>query len=249
MGLVASARHTAHDIDSWRRTEDQARAWAATKVHAKRVRKSRDHVLSFTGGGRCYAGVSWGKDSVVLAHLVATLVPRVPMVWIRVRPIDNPDCGVVRDAFVGRFPQANYHEIETWCTLDGDGWHARGTLERGFSEAASRFGGRHLSGIRGEESGQRKRRMMAFGASTKNTCAPIGWWTGLDVFAYLVAHDLPIHPAYACAMHGTFDPQRIRVASLGGKRGTGKGREEWERFYYRNEMLALDRGEVPRVVG
>jgi phosphoadenosine phosphosulfate reductase len=233
MGLITSHRPTRRDLEVWQRTEEQARAWATTKTHKRRVEKSRDHVMSFTALP-CYAGTSWGKDSVCLAHLVVSLVPRVPLVWVRVRPIENPDCALVRDEFLRiTGGLSEYHEIESWCRQGKEGeWHARGTLERGFSEAASRFGGRYMSGIRGEESGQRQRRMMTFGAATSGTCAPIGWWTGLDVFAYLVANSLPIHPAYACTLNGAIDPQRIRVASLGGQRGTGRGRSEWEERYY-----------------
>lgn len=99
----------------------------------------------------------------------------------------------------------------------------------------------HLSGVRGQESGARALRMQRWGTTTARTCAPIGWWTGLDVFAYLGLHDLPIHPAYAMNVGGMLDRERIRVASLGGKRGEGHGRAEWEARYYRHALAALDR--------
>ena len=110
--------------------------------------------------------------------------------------------------------------------------------------AAQRYGDRYLSGVRADESAARKRRMKGHGASTKRTCAPIGWWTGLDVFAYLVANDLPIHPAYACTMNGTLDPVRVRVTPIGGARGNRpgdeRGRSEWEERYYGEELRAID---------
>ena len=225
---------------AWQNTLDRARAWATTAVHRKRVAKARDEVLSFTGSGGGYASVSWGKDSVCVAHLVATLVPRVPLVWVRVEPDFNPDCPLVRDAFLARY-RVTYDEIEI---VRGDvPGKAHGTLIAGAAIAAQRYGDRYMSGVRGAESAARARRVRS--GSTARTCAPIGHWLGVDVFAYLVSHDLPIHPAYACTMGGLLDPEHIRVGPIGGARGArpgdGHGRAEWEQRYYRDEIAALSR--------
>ena len=80
--------------------------------------------------------------------------------------------------------------------------------------------------------------MARWGESTERTCAPLGGWTGADVFAYLHTHRLPVHPAYACSLGGVLDRDRIRVAALGGERGRGHGRAEWERRYYGDAMPA-----------
>jgi phosphoadenosine phosphosulfate reductase len=239
--LIPSHRHTPADLAAWERTADTAAFHAQTKRFRRSVVPKAIQALFGFVNDRCYAGCSWGKDSVVLAHMIATQAPRVPLVWVRVEPIKNPDCLLVRDEFLRLHPHARYEEIEVWCHRDANGWHASGTLERGFSEAAKRFGMQHISGIRGDESGPRKRRMMHFGQSTANTCAPIGWWRGIDVFAYLVDRRLPIHPAYACTMGGLLEPDRLRVASLGGRRGDGMGRGEWEKRYYREELSAIER--------
>ena len=240
--LIASRRHGPADLARWEQLVGGWKYWAHSKVHQKRAQKTRSEVLSFTGGDRCYAGVSWGKDSVCLAHLIVTLVPRIPLVWVRVEPDYNPDCLLVRDAFLSRFPEARYDEI---VITRGVTYAPHGTLRAGSQVAAERHGDRYLSGVRGAESGARARRMAAFGTSTGRTCAPLGWWQGVDVFAYLVAHNLPIHPAYACMMGGLLDPVDIRVSPLGGERGTrpgdGMGRAEWERRYYRSEVAALER--------
>lgn len=247
--LIESHRHRPDDIERWRAIEACDEVMARSKRFRAKVRKSIDELMSFTGAGPCYAGVSWGKDSLVLAHMIATHVPRIPLIWVRVRPIENPDCVLVRDAFLRAHPSVEYWEIERWCELSATEWHpselrraeggtwiARGTLESGFKEAAQRFGDRHVSGIRANESGSRAMRCKVFGLSTKNTSAPIGWWTGADVFSYLWLHRLPVHPAYACTMGGLLDRDRIRVAALGGTRGDGMGRAEWERAYYGREI-------------
>lgn len=197
-----------------------------------------DAVRAFANGDPCYCGVSWGKDSVVVAHLVRRAAPKIPLVWVRVKPIENPHCVLVRDAFLGAHP-GPYTEIEEHCFHDDLGWHATGTLERGFARAAALSGARHVSGVRAQESTARRLRMMTHGESTAMTCAPIGWWSGEHVFAYLSKHDLPVHPAYAMTHGGVLDRIRIRVSSLGGERGTGKGRREWEQTYYRQEIDGL----------
>lgn len=229
--LIASTRHEPLDLERWREHERADAAHSKTSTFARHVARAGDQLRWFTDDGPCYAGVSWGKDSTVLAHLVSMHAPRVPLVWVRVEPIANPDCVLVRDAFL-RTHDVDYHEIESWCRHDAEGWHARGTLEHGFAEAATRWTKRHVSGIRGAESGARTMRMRRFGERTEMTCAPIGWWSAADIYAYLFANDLPVHPAYACSQGGLWDRDRIRVASIGGRRGDGTGRADWERHYY-----------------
>lgn len=240
--LISSPRHTRADLDVWGRWErsDATYARSAAILLDGRVRRAREEIASFTADGPCYVGVSWGKDSVVVAHLAVNL--GLPIVWVRVEPIINPDCQAVRDAFLSKYPEMLYLEIEEWCRQDATGWHATGTLERGFARAPAR---RYVSGIRAEESASRERRVNA-GLSTPQTCAPIGRWSSLDVFAYLYAHGLPVHPAYACSFGGTLDRGRIRVSSLGGQRGTGRGRAEWERRYYGDALRAIERARSAR---
>lgn len=236
--LIPSRRHRKEDLARWAELERVDAVHASLSSYRRHVQRAVDALRSFVDAGPCYAGVSWGKDSTVIAHLIAQHAPRVPLVWVRVEPIKNPDCTLVRDAFL-RAHDVDYHEIEVWCRHDDEGWHARGTLESGFATATARWSKRHVSGVRGEESGVRKMRMMRFGESTSTTCAPIGWWSGADVYAYLWAHDLPVHPAYACSQGGLWERDRIRVASIGGKRGDGMGRTQWERVYYGDAEAAM----------
>jgi phosphoadenosine phosphosulfate reductase len=225
--LIASSRYDARDLERWCELERVDAVHARSLRFVSRVERAVDALRAFVAEGPCYAGVSWGKDSVVLAHLIATHAPHVPRVWVRVEPISNPDCVLVRDAFRSAHA-VEYHEIVT----RSDGPRARRVLEEGFAEATCRWGRRHVSGVRGAESGVRALRMRRWGESTAMACAPIGWWSTADVFAYLHAHALPVHPAYACSEGGLWERDRIRVASIGGQRGAGHGRAEWERRYY-----------------
>lgn len=214
---------------------------AHSGIMDRRIESALGHIADFARG-RCYAGVSWGKDSVAVAGLIAQSGLRIPLVWVRVEPRVNPDCILVRDAFLARFPCLDYDEVVVHCEWRDDKWVAPGkglTSEAGFDEASRRHGARYISGIRSEESRDRQLREAMHGVSTARTCAPITRWLGLDVFAYLHQCELPVHPAYACSMDGQIERERIRVASLDGSRGTGKGRREWEWRYYQAEVRAL----------
>lgn len=234
--LIPSKRLRAGDLEAWQTAERADTVHAQLAAFQRRIEPAIKAIVDFASSCRCYAGVSWGKDSTVLAHLIwraREYGVDVPLVWVRVEPITNPDCVIVRDAFLSRWP-VRYEEIEIWCRRDDAGWHARGTLERGFAEAARRHGDCHISGVRGAESGARKARMRHWGIASPHTCAPIGWWSSEDVFAYLHIEGLPVHPAYAMSMRGMLPRNRIRVASISGQRGTGFGRAEWEQTYYRD---------------
>lgn len=137
---------------------------------------------------------------------------------------------MVRDAFLERFP-GPYDEIVVRrdVTLDKRGVLTSG---EGFRVAAKRYGERFVSGIRSEESRGRQIREAVHGASTERSCAPITRWSHAEVFGYLHRYDLPVHPAYAMLMSGTLRRDEVRVSSLGGLRGRGRGRGLWEERYY-----------------
>lgn len=239
--LLKHKRHRADDLTHWERMEAVDATHSKLASYHLHVERAVAAVRAFASVGPCYAGTSWGKDSTVLAHLTHLHAPEVPLVWVRVEPLVNPDCYAVRDAFLAAHPSVRYEEIQVRARRGQDDWHASGTLEAGFAEAQTRHSARYLSGIRASESAGRKRRAVRWGEATPNTCAPLAWWSGADVFAYLYANNLPVHPAYACTMGGLLDRERLRVASLGGQRGTGHGRAEWERAYYRAEIAAIQR--------
>ena len=238
--LIPSGRHTPEDLRLWAEYEQADRFHAAT-LDAK-IKRSLKVIREFASR-RCYAGVSWGKDSLVLAHLIAISGFRVPLIWIRVEPIKNPECGQVRDVFLRDWP-CEYHEVEQWCAHDGDGWHASGTIEAGRAECEEMYGPRRILGIRADESGERRLTCIVNGESSINSCRPLAWWTAQDVMAYLADYELPVHPAYAMLGGGRYDRQWLRVASLGGRRGDGMGRAEWEREYYGDVLNRIAAGLV-----
>lgn len=246
--LIRVPAHSDLDLEAWEARERADAVHAQLSTFRRKCARALADLLAFSEQGRCYVGTSWGKDSTVLAHLAADLARThgvvLPLVWVRIEPVTNPHCVLVRDAFLERHRSfVDYDEVLLTCARDENGWLATGRLEAGFEVVRKCYGKRHISGVRGQESGERSKRMQAFGVATKNTCAPIGWWSADDVFAYLRVHDLPVHPAYAMTLDGALDRARIRVASIGGERGTGHGRREWEQRYYR-DVLQRVQGDV-----
>lgn len=202
--------------------------------------RAREAIAEFAIAS-CYLGVSWGKDSLVVAHLVATL-PRMPItcVYFIHSPRDNPDCGLVRDAFLSRFDLGNYRERLVDPRKPGDRTSKAARYERWVREAG--LPTRRITGLRAVESQTRQVSAATHGVATAASCRPILRWTTADVFAYLYREDLPVHPAYAQSMGGALDREWLRVAPLGGHEGTGHGRAEWERRYYAAELRRAARG-------
>lgn len=243
--LIPSQRHRAEDLDLWRELEACDRAAASHRSLSKLAASAIETAIGFMKKGPAYTGVSWGKDSVVAADICARAsrlagVPCPPLVWVRVEPIANPECAAVRDAYLQANPRTNYLEITERCEWDADGWHATGTLEAGFQRAVELVGARrYISGIRADESGIRTISGRTHGMATARCCRPLLRWRAEHIFAWLARHDLPVHPAYAMLGNGRWNRERIRVASLGGRRGDGFGRSEWEAEYYGDVLNRL----------
>lgn len=238
MPLIQSPRHSKADLIAWEEVSRYDRLLARGLAH--KTMQARQAVRDFANKGPCYVSTSWGKDSTALAHIVATSGCHLPLVWVRVKKWENPDCLLVRDEFLRRFGDCvDYEEIEVEATAMrwwDEGAETESSSKRtsrgGFKIAEEAHGGRHISGIRAEESRVRTIAQKRWGAASSKACRPLGWWKATDVFAYLDKYDLPIHPAYAMSYGGRIDRRWLRVSSLGGIRGADQGRAEWEAHYY-----------------
>jgi phosphoadenosine phosphosulfate reductase len=217
--LIASPRHTREDLRVWAERERMDRRLARSGALDRPFAMAAQAVADFLDGGPAYVSVSWGKDSTVLADLVLRVAPRTPLIWFAAEGIENPDCALVRDEFLCRWP-VRYFEIGVPGDGDPDSW-----------DVSSRSA-RRISGLRAEESSTRALSAAVHGVATARSCRPLLRWCAEHVYAYLAARDLPVHPAYACSLGGTIDRRHLRVGPLGGERGTGHGRAEWERRYY-----------------
>lgn len=240
--LIPSNRHTVADLAFWCETESADAIHGARLAASGRCEAAERIIGEFVeGSGRAYVGVSWGKDSVVVAHL--SLSHGLPLVSIRDRA-EEPDPASIdrtRDAFLNR-----HGAVVEYIEEDVVGSSATGredaagpSLIEAFARVQARHGfSRYVYGLRGAESSQRRRRMLS-GMCHGRSCAPIGYWSGDDVFGYLAHHGLPAHSNYAMTGGGRWDRDRLRVCNVGGPRGTGMGRREWEREYYGDVLRRL----------
>lgn len=238
MPLIRVPEHRREDLAAWARWERQDAILARTSRLGDLAARAVETIERFAARAPCYASVSWGKESTVLAHLIWTVAAAgghtIPLVWIREEPTYNPHCLLVRDAFLAAHPH-RYSEIQVSLREDADGWHATGTLEEGFRRACAQHEtDRYVLGIRAEEAAGRRRR-IALGLALARSCAPLGRWRIEDVYAYLHREHLPIHPAYAMSFGGRLDRRSLRVVSLGGDRAVSYGRALWEARYYQVE--------------
>lgn len=233
--LIDSPRFKPGDRAAWDRLEKYDAALSRSPALSTKTARAVDVLREFQPD---YVSVSWGKDSTVLAHLAVEAGYDGPFVWVRVEKWENPDCALVRDAFLARFP-VKYHEYTVEATAPR--WWEHGaedqpssqrTSRGGFTLAEQTHGRRRASGVRAQESRHRRIAMARWGEAGPNAARPIGYWDATDVYAYLHKHNLPVHPAYAQSFAGRLDRQWIRVGSLGGVRGADRGRSEWESAYY-----------------
>jgi phosphoadenosine phosphosulfate reductase len=227
--LITSTRHRRADLALWRELED---ADLSVAVPETLISETTEAIQAWSSGGRCYAGTSWGKDSVVMLHLFIMSGVSLPTVYMRLRGhCDNPDCDLVRDIFLSRF-SLDYHE--RWFAPEecrnGEHWRA----------IQDEFGDRRATGLRSDESTNRRMSIACLGLDTGRSFRPLGHWRLKYVFAYLAQQSLPVHPAYACLGGGRWPRERLRTHSIGGERGTEFGRREWEQEYYPEALRRIE---------
>lgn len=237
--LINSHRLKRGDLEHWRQLEKYD-ARIGTHMASKEQQALR-RIQEFAEHGPGICSVSWGKDSTVVAHLVAKTGLDIPLVWVRSDPYEMPESEDVRDAFLSRWPGISYEErvaVIRNPKRGEPGYEAHHSNPNKKSQDVLKelIPERYVSGVRAQESRMRKRSAKWHGTVSKNTCRPILDWTGEEVFAYLHAHQLPVHPAYAMSYAGKLDRRWIRVHPLCSHHEEsgvhGKDMASWEDDYY-----------------
>lgn len=234
MPLLTTRRHSPADLAAWLDWAEEDRLYA--RLHGARLDRLADRaaatILDYADS---YISVSWGKDSVVLAHIAATRAPHIPLWWARcVDGHEQPDSPAVRDAFLAAYPHVDYHEwLYSWSVplRPEPGWDDPAHHQDVLADMTRHVGRRHITGVRAAESAER-RQSGRHGVSTPHTCRPLLWWRHSDIWAYLERHDLPVHPAYGMTWGGQISRDDVRVHCLRTRGGDHAGRAEWEDHYY-----------------
>jgi phosphoadenosine phosphosulfate reductase len=246
--LIDSPRITAADRARWEQLEHFDAVLASAPRLDRLAIQARTAIVEFLAAGDGYMSVSWGKDSVVAAHLALQVDPSLRVVWVRSVDFETPECDLVRDVFLANHPGCRYEEIPVVLRNPKRG--EPGFDERHLDPGADHqnvlkecLTGRYISGLRAEESKMRRISIGHRGLVTTNTCRPLGRWQATDVFAYLHREDLPVHPVYAMSMGGAYDRRWLRVHPLcsappPGKSDRGPDPIAWEDTYYGDVIAA-----------
>lgn len=240
--LIQCDRHKPKDLKHWQAHETCDLHHAESKGFKYRLDKTLSIIKEYMASNRFYyVGVSWGKDSVVLAHMIRSLKFNPLFVYIRMLDNENPYSEAVRDIFLFEH-EIKYEEFSYSYRSAPASWFKNGKPVRWYqilNELKLKYGA-HVTGIRKDESAKRKMRFIGHGRETVNSFAPFEFFTVKDVFAYLAENDLPVHPNYAMLGGGRYERDRLRVASLGNKEGDGIGRAEWEKEYYPDLLRRIE---------
>jgi phosphoadenosine phosphosulfate reductase len=230
--LIITPRHKKEDLELWQEYEEIDRIIAVSEYRiTKSIQIISDWIKSHVNGA---AYTSWGKDSVVLLHLIYKTQLKIPVIYMRFTDRDNPDCELVRDEFLKKYDLDYHEDLFEYNKVRKTGAH--------WKALQKKYGPYRLTGIRNDESGIRTMLYLIYRESSKFSCRPLSLWKSKEVFAYIEQNNLPLSPVYGYLGGGRWDREHIRTHSLAGTTGDNFGRTEWEREYYPDILARVQRG-------
>lgn len=172
--------------------------WSKLPQFKRKVEQAKAIIKDALAIAPAYVACSWGKDSVVLAHLVWSVSPDILLFHDGSEDEDEQDnYSEVKESFLSRFPLP-YKGIVRGFN-DGSG----GGLYEQLPALPMCF-----LGLRAEENKVRRISLLKYGTVHQYRshspirpagnwrCCPLAWWMWKDIWAYTVAYDLPYLSAY-----------------------------------------------------
>lgn len=232
------------------------RLHAALPQHQERVRRALQACRrALESMRRPYVSFSAGKDSTCVLHLVRSIDPGVPAAYF------DADCAFPEaDELLAatpnliRFPcDEPFLETLKRMGLEHPGLEAetmRTTVYGPVRRLAAQYGFDGMFyGLRAEESRGRRLHCRSRGTTFRYgngalACQPLAFWSRMDVWAYIVTHQLPY-----C---GTYDrlwdapPEDQRISYWAGETKRRWGRYAWLRRNY-PELWNRLAAEIPEV--
>lgn len=244
-------------------------AHSMSRAYQSKLAKTQAQVASHPD----YAvSISWGKDSVVLLHLSAQIHSDLVALHGRyTNPNEHiDDADRVRNLMFAREDMAHvdYSEIDIageWEMFERAGgafniaeteqqkaalkwWTARKWSGKAQTAVQEHHRNGSFVGMRQEESHARRMNIAKRGNDYQkkdgvNICLPLAHWTGKDIWAYIVTHDLPYLILYDQTMHGR---EKARSEFIfGGVAADAVKRhgawEDWRRIYPKEFNAWLDK--------
>jgi len=174
---------------------------AKLPIFKRKVDRAKEIIREALAIAPAYVAVSWGKDSVVMLHLVQSICPDILAI-----SFGHPEREMI----------SNYTETESLykerfglnintILIDGDHVPNKVKSQKLWLQYPVAF-----VGLRIEESARRKATLLKNGAIYQYKkgdyrACPVFNWTSQDVWAYIVANDLPYLKAYALGAKRTTD--------------------------------------------
>lgn len=189
---------------------------------------------------KAYVACSWGKDSLVLSHLVLSINPAIPIVHIgseHQNLFDN--YADVEASFLSQFP-CDYKKVDLGLK------NAKTTFEKLKKELPPLA----FVGLRAQEGKHRKASLCSRGVICQYKkggfrACPLAWWDWKDIWGYIVANNLDYLNSYDHPNNNNRVLSRTSV-HVGSGRGLTMGRFERMRKinpeYYdfiKNELIGL----------
>ena len=176
------------------RDMEEGRIYAVTKQFKDAETRALGDIHALLSQTSAYVALSWGKQSIVLAHLAWRVSPEILCVHWSGQDADIiADFDATRDAFLRYYP-INYLE----CSR-GERW----LKEAGVQLMQEGGYGGLLIGLASWES---KGRRYALGKAGENNiyryadgrlrCCPIARWGKLELAAYIAKYQLPVLSTY-----------------------------------------------------
>lgn len=228
--------------DDWR---EMYRLHAKLPAYKKRVAKTKEIIYqALKKINNPYAAISFGKDSMVMLHMLIQHRPNIPMVWSdRGEEAELPATYPFVEQVKRRYninlqiikPEMSIFEIYRRYGLPeiNEGVTkaivAKVNLLLPFAKFVkeNNIDG-YFQGLRADESKARRMMAASHGATFERkkdgltVCNPLLRWTGRDIWAYIVANDVPYHPEYDNEKFN--NREQIRLSNWSGLYMSRRGR-------------------------
>lgn len=174
---------------------EAGKAYSLLPCHKKNLHQATASIVDLIARtkGRCYLSLSWGKQSIILAHMLYHINPHIPCVhW------SGPDANIIADfssvknRFLSRWP-IKYVEFDHG---DDD------LLGNGQRYLVDHDLQGYVIGFAADESRARKMTLAKNDdhqiATVRSAlrCTPLRHWTREDYAAYIATHSIPLLSPY-----------------------------------------------------
>lgn len=174
--------------------------WSKKDVYKQKLSKSLEKIKKFVDNYKCVCAYSGGKDSTVMTHMVLQVDPTVTVFhwdhgsWLMPRHIESEIMENLISLGADNVVAVSSRRLETpKARTDWRIWYPTfwGTLAKLRKEYGWE---KNFVGLRREEGTKRKAKIDKH--NIKWEVYPIADWTWLDIWAYIIANDLPYPKMY-----------------------------------------------------